>query len=45
MKKAEITAESDFLQPSLKCHSFLQVFINVMFGERREFKINELEKG
>lgn len=45
MKKAEITAEGDFLQPSFKYHSFLQVFINVMFGERRELKINELEKG
>ena len=40
MKKAEIIAESDILQ-----HSFLEVFIKVMFGERRGFKINELEKG
>ena len=45
MKEAEIIVESDILQPSLKCHSFLEVFIKVMFGERRGFKINELEKG
>ena len=39
MKNAKITAEGDFSQPSLKYHTFAEVFlvsliINLMWGER-----------
>ena len=50
MKKAEITAEGDFSQPSSKRHSFAEVFlvsliINLIWGERQDFVINKPAKG
>ena len=50
MKKAKITAEEDFSQPSLKHHSFAEVFlvsliINVKWGERQNFEIDKPAKG
>ena len=49
MKKAKITAESDFSQPSSKHHSSAEVFlvsliINLMWGERQDFEINKPAK-
>ena len=45
MKKAKITAEGNFSQPSLKYHSFAKVFlvsliIHLMWEERQDFEIN-----
>ena len=50
MKKANITVEGDFSQPSSKRHSFAEVFlvsliINLIWGERQDFEINKPEKG
>ena len=50
VKKAKITAEGDFSQPSSKRHSFAEVFlvsliINLIWGERQDFEINKPEKG
>ena len=50
MKKAKITAEGDFSQPSAKHHSFAEVFlvslvINLMWGERQDFEIKKPAKG
>ena len=50
VKKAKITAEGDFSQPSLEYHSFTEVFlvsliINLMWGERQDFEINKPAKG
>ena len=50
MKKAKITTEGDFSQPSSKRHSFAEVFlvsliINLIWGERQDFEINKPEKG
>ena len=50
MKKAKITAEGDFSQPSLKHHSFAEVFlllliINLILGERQDFEIKKPAKG
>ena len=49
-KKAKITAEGDFSQPSSKYHSFAEVFLvslifNLIWGERKDFEINKTEKG
>ena len=46
MKKAKITAEGDFSQPSSKHHSFVAVFLvslitNLMLRERQDFEINK----
>ena len=46
MKKVKITAEGDFSQPSIKHHSFAEVFlvsliINLMWAERQDFEINK----
>ena len=45
-KKAKITAEGDFSQPSSKYHSFAEVFlvsliiiINLIWGEKQDFEI------
>ena len=48
-KKAKITAEGDFSQPSSKHHSLAEVFlvsliINFMRGERQDFEINKSAK-
>ena len=45
-KKARITAEGDFSQPSSKRHSFAEVFlvsliINLIWGERQDFEVNK----
>ena len=50
VKKAKITAEGDFSQPSSKRHSFAEVFlvsliINLIWGERQDFEINKPAKG
>ena len=50
MKKAKITAEGDFSQPSSKHHSFAEVFlvlliINLIWGERQDFEIKKPAKG
>ena len=49
-KKAKITAQGDFSQPSSKRHSVAEVFlvsliINLIWGERQDFEINKPEKG
>ena len=49
-KKAKITAEGDFSQPSSKRHSFAEVslvslIINLIWGERQDFEINKPAKG
>ena len=49
MKKAKITEEGDFSQPSSKRHSFTEVFlvwliINLIWGERQDFEINKPAK-
>ena len=46
VKKATITAEGDFSQPSSQHHSFAEVFlvsliINVMWANRQDFEINQ----
>ena len=50
MKKAKITAEGDFSQPSSKRHSFAEVFlvsliVNLICGQRQDFEINKPAKG
>ena len=50
VKKATITVEGDFSQPSSKRHSFAEIFlvsliINLVWGERQDFEINKPEKG
>ena len=50
VKKAKITTEGDFSQPSSKRHSFAEVFlvsliINLIWGERQDFEINKPAKG
>ena len=50
VKKAKITAEGYFSQPSSKDHSFAKVFlvsliINLMWGERQDLEINKPAKG
>ena len=50
VKKAKITAEGDFSQPSSKRHSFAEVFlvsliINLIWRERQDFEINKPAKG
>ena len=50
VKKAKITAEGDFSQPSSKRHSFVEVFlvsliINLILGERQDFEISKPAKG
>ena len=45
-KKAKITAEGDFSQPSSKYHSFAEVFlVSLIWGERKDFEINKQRKG
>ena len=50
VKKAKITVEGDFSQPSSKHHSFSEVFlvsliINLMWGERQDLEIKKPAKG
>jgi len=50
VKKAEVTAQGSFSQPSSKHHSFAEVFlvsliINLMWGERGDFEITSRRKG
>ena len=50
LKKAKISAEGDFSQPSLKHHSFAEVFLvslisNLMWVEKQNFEINNPAKG
>ena len=50
VKKAKITAEGDFSQPSSKRHSFAEVFlvsliVNLICGQRQDFEINKPAKG
>ena len=50
VKKAEVTAEGNFSQPSSKHHSFTEVFlvsliINLIRGERGDFEITSRLKG
>ena len=50
VKKANITAEDDFSQPSSKRHSFAEVFlvsliVNLICGQRQDFEINKPAKG
>ena len=50
VKKARITAENDFSQPSSKRHPFAEVFlvsliINLIWGERQDVAINKAAKG
>ena len=50
MKKAKTTEEGNFSKPSLKHHSFAEVFlvsliINLTWGERQSFEINKPAKG
>ena len=50
VKKAKITTEGDFSQPSSKHHTFAEVvlvslIINVMWEGRQDFEINKPAKG